>query len=116
MKKFPQIAAAVALGAACALPVMAQSQSSGASGVGQSSQPMSQPAPQSSSADTKSMGASPAQMDTGPSTQDTSRPTEKRDMGWIGLLGLAGLLGLRRKREDHHVHTEVHRTPGTTTR
>jgi MYXO-CTERM domain-containing protein len=107
--KLPQIAATLVLGAACAMPAMAQSQGSGAPG--KSSQPMSQPATQSSSADsTKAMGASPAQMDTGPSTQDTSRNTDKRDIGWLGLLGLAGLLGLRRKREDHHVHTEVHRT------
>jgi hypothetical protein len=58
------------------------------------------------------MGASPARMGTGPSTQDTSR-NDKPDLGWLGLLGRAGLLGLRRNRDDTHAHTHTDALPGT---
>ena len=86
MKKLSQVAAVLALGAACAMPVMAQSSSTtDASSSTQSTAPT-----------TQSMGAGPT---------DDGRPAQRddgMDLGWLGLLGLAGLLG--RRRNDRHVN------------
>jgi MYXO-CTERM domain-containing protein len=90
MKKVSQIAAIVALGTACAMPVMAQDSST------------TPPATNSSTpSTTQTMGAGPESTD----RQDDGH----RDMGWIGLLGLAGLLGLRRKHH-HDDHVDTRRT------
>ena len=85
MKKLSQLAAVIALGTACAMPVMAQDTST-------TTQSTATP-----STSTQTMGAGPEATDTRPADHD-------RDMGWIGLLGLAGLLGLRgRKHHDDHI-------------
>jgi MYXO-CTERM domain-containing protein len=89
MNKLSRIAAVVALGTACALPVMAQDTST-----------QSTSSPDTQATTTQSMGAGPETMD---------RQDNGRDMGWIGLLGLAGLLGLRRKH-DHHDNVDTRRT------
>jgi hypothetical protein len=125
-RSISRTAAAVILGAACTLPVMAQGTGGNTgAGVGASSQPQataqtnqsptspsstasttSQPA--AGQSDTRSMGAGP-QMDDRPQGGE-----KKHDLGWLGLLGLVGLLGLRRKHDDHHVHTTTdtrHPTP-----
>ena len=110
MKTVSMTAAAVALGLACAMPVMAQGSGTTAStGSTLSSQPAdassttmsSQPADSSSTtlssqpSDTRTMGAGPEEIEV----------DNDRDMGWIGLLGLAGLLGLRRRQHhDDHRH------------
>jgi len=105
-----RMTAALALGAACALPVMAQDTSGTASGGtaagSQSSAQMAQTQPSDSSSTTRSMGAGPEDMGT--------QRDEHRDMGWIGLLGLAGLLGLRR-RQHHDDRGDYNRTTRTTT-
>jgi MYXO-CTERM domain-containing protein len=98
MKQISRITAALALGAACALPVMAQDTSATTGNTTQGTQ--STP----STPSTQTMGA-------GPDTTMDTRSDEHRDMGWIGLLGLAGLLGLRRR---HH-HDDDQRYNRTTT-
>ena len=107
MKKLSQIAAIVSLGAACAMPVMAQttgstttpSESTTASSSTMNNSTTSPSTTSSTSPSTSQMGAGPSDMD---------RPAQRndRDMGWIGLLGLAGLLGLRRKHHDHVERTD----------
>lgn len=82
--------AALALGAACALPVMAQTSASTAA-------TPATPSTQSAAPDTRTMGAGPS-VESG---RTESRGESDRDLGWLGLLGLAGLLGLRRKHDDH---------------
>ena len=90
MKKISKAAAALSLGIACAMPVMAQDSST--------TQSTTTPAT------TQSMGA-------GPSDMQRVEVDNDRDMGWIGLLGLAGLLGLRRKKhDDRHDHMRVNPT------
>jgi MYXO-CTERM domain-containing protein len=73
----------IALTAACALPVMAQTSGTTSS-------------PQTGQAATATQSA--------PDTRTESRG-EDRDLGWLGLLGLAGLLGLRRRHPDDHTRT-----------
>ncbi|HET8746420.1 MAG TPA: WGxxGxxG family protein [Ramlibacter sp.] len=85
-----RLAAVVTLGAACAMPVMAQD----------SSTTTTTPSNDSQSTATQTMGAGPDSMDT--------RGDNDRDMGWIGLLGLVGLLGLR-GRHHHHDDRMEHR-------
>jgi hypothetical protein len=71
----------IALTAACALPVMAQTS-------GTTSSPQT------------------GQAAAAPDTQSTTESRrEDRDLGWLGLLGLAGLLGLRRRHPDDHTRT-----------
>ncbi|MCC2675055.1 MAG: hypothetical protein K0R58_2002 [Ramlibacter sp.] len=89
MKKVSQVVAILSLGAACAMPVMAQSTSSPAS---TSATPST-----AQSADSSTTAPATAQMGAGPETRGDDND---RDLGWIGLLGLAGLLGLRRKHHD----------------
>lgn len=89
MKKISQLAAVVALGAACAMPVMAQDTST----------------TQSSSATTPATTT----MGAGPEDTRAMDTDNDRDLGWMGLLGLAGLLGLRR-RHDRHDHVDTRRT------
>ena len=36
---------------------------------------------------------------------DDTEDDDSGEIGLVGLLGLLGLLGLRRKKEDHHIHT-----------
>jgi MYXO-CTERM domain-containing protein len=72
----------IALTAACALPVMAQTTG------------------------TTSQTGPAAATQTAPDTQSRSESRgEDRDLGWLGLLGLAGLLGLRRRHPDDHTRT-----------
>jgi len=84
MKRIPQLAAIIALGTACAMPVMAQDSSTTTASPDTTAQ--------TTTPSTDTMGAGP----------ETMARDDDRDMGWIGLLGLAGLLGLRRKHHDHH--------------
>ena len=99
MKKFSQLAAVVALGTACAMPVMAQDTAT--------SSASSTPPAASTAPDTQSMGA-------GPDDPAMNRTDDgDRDMGWIGLLGLAGLLGLKRR---HHHDDHVDRRHTSTVR
>jgi hypothetical protein len=90
-----KLIAAAALGAACAMPVMAQ----GTSSTSQAAKPAQTSQAAQSGSDTKSMGAGPSGMDRPVETRD------KPDLGWLGLLGLAGLLGLRRNKHDDHRDT-----------
>ena len=71
-KTVGKVIAALAIGASCAMPAMAQS----------------------TTADTSANNATT----TMPATERVE--DNDRDFGWIGLLGLAGLLGLRRKPEE----------------
>lgn len=97
MKKVSRFAAVIALGAACAMPVLAQDASSS---------PSSAATPSTSQMSTDSTTSSPntSQMGAGP---ENMAGDDDRDLGWLGLLGLAGLLGLRRKHHDDH---RTHRT------
>jgi MYXO-CTERM domain-containing protein len=99
MRKLSQIAAVIALGTACAMPVMAQDSST--------SSTTAQSTPTTESTSTQSMGAGPE--DTTMNRTDDG----DRDMGWIGLLGLAGLLGLRRRHhhDDHHMERRTSTGP-----
>lgn len=127
MQALTRTAAALVLGAACTLPVLAQGTAgtNTGQGVGASSQPQATATtnqsttapsnvstttnpPAAGQSDTRSMGA-------GPQLDDRPQGGEKRhDLGWLGLLGLVGLLGLRRKHDDHVVHTTTDtRRPST---
>jgi MYXO-CTERM domain-containing protein len=129
MQSISRTAAAVILGAACTLPVMAQGTAGGntGAGVGASSQPQAtaktnqSPTSPGSTASTTGSQSSAGQSDTksmgaGPQMDDRPQGGEKKhDLGWLGLLGLVGLLGLRRKHDDHHVHTTTTDTRRPTT-
>ena len=99
MKRINRTAAAIALGFACAMPVMAQG--SGSAGSSQASQPAQ--TAQQSAPDTRSMGAGPAMDD-----NRMARSDGDRDLGWLGLLGLLGLMGLKR-RHHHDDRDTMHR-------
>ena len=95
MRKLSKVAAVVTLGAACAMPVLAQDSSTNTT-----TQPSTTETPT-----TQTMGAGPT---------DDGRPVERRDgmdLGWLGLLGLAGLLG--RRKHDRHVHHDNRRDTAT---
>ena len=85
------MAAVIALGAACAVPAIAQG-TDGARGsaMATSYAPAGMAASQPSAT---TMGAGPANMADRPQTQDDPH----HDLGWLGLIGLAGLLGWRRR-------------------
>lgn len=107
MKKVSQFAAVIALGAACAMPVMAQdagTSSSTSPSVSTSPSTQGMGATPDTSSSTQAMGAGPDMDSNGMATREDDGP----DMGWIGLLGLAGLLGLRRRR--HHDDMDHRRT------
>jgi MYXO-CTERM domain-containing protein len=86
-------ASVLALSAACAMPVLAQSGGT----PGQTDQ-----AGQNAQTSTPNTQASP------PEKRDNDR-----DLGWLGLLGLAGLLGLRR-RDDNRADYRDNRSASTT--
>lgn len=106
--KTSKFLAALALGAACTLPVMAQSTSGAGTGAG-SAGSGSAGTSRAASPDTRTMGS-------GPSVESGRTETRRdgdRDLGWLGLLGLAGLLGLRRKHDDRPDVRETRTTGGT---
>jgi hypothetical protein len=90
MNKLSKAAAVIALGTACAMPVMAQDSGS-------------------STTTESSATSAPATQTMGAGAEDMNRGDTYRDLGWIGLLGLAGLLGLRR-RHHHDDHLDTRRT------
>ena len=97
MKKATQLAAVLALGTACAMPVLAQDTSASATNAAAPSTSQMNADSTTSSPNTTQMGAGP----------ENTAGDDDRDLGWLGLLGLAGLLGLRRKHHDDH---RTHRT------
>lgn len=111
MKKLTHLAVTLAVGAACALPVLAQDTGTtgethgntiaqgaattvraGATPVPGISHTISASDRGSASARTNTMGA-------GPQDLDRTGSDGGIDLGWFGLFGLLGLLGLRRR--DH---------------
>jgi MYXO-CTERM domain-containing protein len=112
MKKLTHLAATLALGAACALPVLAQDTgTTGASHGNTTSQGEPTTARVSTTAapggishtisasDSGSAGApSTNTMGAGPADTNRGSTDSARSLGWMGLLGLAGLLGLRSRR------------------
>lgn len=104
MKKLSHRAVMLAVGAACALPVLAQDTgttgdthgNTTARGAATTVQAGATPVPgishtisTSASPRTNTLGAGPQALDRGGSDGGV-------DVGWLGLLGLFGLLGLRR--------------------
>ena len=108
MKRISQLAAVIALGAACAVPAMAQG-TDGAHGsaMAASYAPAGTGDPQPPA--TTTMGAGPRNMADQPQTQDDPH----HDLGWLGLIGLAGLLGWRRRDlRQLNVRGNTRRTAG----
>ena len=104
MKQWKLAAVAAALGAALAMPVVAQDKStSGASQGAQSQSAQQQAQPKQ---DTRSAaGGQSSPSDLGMQNQGD----EGSNWGWLGLLGLIGLAGLRRNRDEHRYSTTTGR-------
>ena len=106
--KVSKIATALALGAACAMPAMAQQ--SGAAAANANPGVSAARSPEVSAPDTRTMGAGPSTMDTGRTQARSVDVGDDKDLGWFGLLGLLGLLGLRRKHHDHYDRNDTRHT------
>lgn len=113
MNKLTHLAAAIGLGAACALPVLAQDTGTTGATHGNTAAEAAPTTPLAgataapgishtiSASDTGSAGApSTNTMGAGPEDMNRAGADGHRDIGWMGLLGLLGLLGLRRRQ--HH--------------
>lgn len=124
MNRLLHMAAALALGAGCALPALAQDTGTtdathgNTTSQGAASSPRASTTPAGinhtiSASDTSSAAALATNtMGAGPADLDRPATGSDLDMGWLGLLGLAGLLGLRRRRDADHRRMDVR--PGST--
>ena len=111
MKRLTYLVATLAIGAACATPVLAQDTGAIGATHGNTSSPGDATAPGAattaapgishtiSASQTGSAGGpSTNTMGAGPQDMGRAQSQGDLDIGWMGLLGLFGLLGLRRRR------------------